>query len=152
MEGTNEDTLSDILDIIQADTEFIGDNDQQPHVEILEQPAKALRFRYECEGSAGSIFGVNSTSENKTFPSIRIVGYQGRAKVVVSCVTKNAPYRPHPHNIVGKERCNQGVCTVEIPSGNMIVSFSNLGIQCVKKKDIEEALRVRQELRVDPFE
>lgn len=41
-------------------------------VEITEQPAsKALRFRYECEGrSAGSIPGVNSTPENKTYPSI----------------------------------------------------------------------------------
>lgn len=51
------------------------DNDHvQPYVEILEQPAsKALRFRYECEGrSAGSIPGVNSTPENKTFPSIRV--------------------------------------------------------------------------------
>lgn len=71
--------------------------------------------------------------------------------VVVSCVTKDAPYRPHPHNLVGKEVCKQGVCTVEVPSGNMVVTFSNLGIQCVKKKDIEDALRVRQELRVDPF-
>jgi len=79
------------------------------------------------------------------------VGYKGRAMVVVSCVTKDAPYRPHPHNLVGKEVCKQGVCTVEIPSGNMVVTFSNLGIQCVKKKDIEEALRMRQELRVDPF-
>lgn len=45
-----------------------------PYVEIIEQPAsKALRFRYECEGrSAGSIPGVNSTPENKTFPSIRV--------------------------------------------------------------------------------
>ncbi|XP_011698131.1 PREDICTED: embryonic polarity protein dorsal-like isoform X1 [Wasmannia auropunctata] len=158
MEGFNEDIkLSDILDVIQAtDPESIvamDDHIQQPHVEILEQPAsKALRFRYECEGrSAGSIPGVNSTPENKTFPSIRIMGYQGRAMVVVSCVTKDLPYRPHPHNLVGKEVCKQGVCTVEIPSGNMVVTFSNLGIQCVKKKDIEEALRVRQELRVDPF-
>lgn len=45
-----------------------------PYVEIIEQPAsKALRFRYECEGrSAGSIPGINSTPENKTFPSIRV--------------------------------------------------------------------------------
>ncbi|XP_011173619.1 embryonic polarity protein dorsal [Solenopsis invicta] len=151
--------ISDIIDVIQTtdpdsmatiamDSEHI-----QPHVEILEQPAsKALRFRYECEGrSAGSIPGINSMPENKTFPSIRIMGYKGRAMVVVSCVTKDAPYRPHPHNLVGKEVCKQGVCTVEVPSGNMVVTFSNLGIQCVKKKDIEEALRVRQELRVDPF-
>lgn len=33
----------------------------------------------------------------------------------------------------------------------MSVSFSNLGIQCVKKRDIEEALRSREEIRVDPF-
>jgi hypothetical protein len=29
--------------------------------------------------------------------------------------------------------------------------FSNLGVQCVKKRDIEEALRTREEIRVDPF-
>ncbi|XP_018357417.1 PREDICTED: embryonic polarity protein dorsal isoform X1 [Trachymyrmex cornetzi] len=149
--------ISDIIDVIQTtDPDSMATivmDSEQPRVEILEQPAsKALRFRYECEGrSAGSIPGVNSTPENKTFPSIRIVGYKGRAMVVVSCVTKDAPYRPHPHNLVGKEVCKQGVCTVEIPSGNMVVTFSNLGIQCVKKKDIEEALRMRQELRVDPF-
>ena len=46
----------------------------KPYVEIVEQPAtKALRFRYKCEGrSAGSIPGVNSTPENKTFPTIRV--------------------------------------------------------------------------------
>lgn len=65
------------------------------YVKITEQPAsKALRFRYECEGrSAGSIPGVYSTPENKTYPSIQIVGYRGRAVVVVSCVTKDPPYR-----------------------------------------------------------
>lgn len=65
------------------------------YVKITEQPAsKSLRFRYECEGrSAGSIPGVCSTPENKTFPSIQVVGYKGRAVVVVSCVTKDAPYR-----------------------------------------------------------
>ena len=33
----------------------------------------------------------------------------------------------------------------------MICTFSNLGIQCVKKKDIEGALKLREEIRVDPF-
>jgi c-Rel proto-oncogene protein len=33
----------------------------------------------------------------------------------------------------------------------MRMVFSNLGIQCVKKRDIEEALRTREEIRVDPF-
>jgi len=45
-----------------------------PCIKIIEQPAsKALRFRYECEGrSAGSIPGVNSTTENKTYPTIQV--------------------------------------------------------------------------------
>lgn len=65
------------------------------YVKITEQPApKALRFRYECEGrSAGSIPGANSTADNKTYPSIQVVNYRGRAVVVVSCVTKEPPYR-----------------------------------------------------------
>ncbi|XP_012265400.2 embryonic polarity protein dorsal-like [Athalia rosae] len=130
-----------------------GNMKRVAYVKILEQPAsKALRFRYECEGrSAGSIPGVNSTPENKTFPSIRIEGYKGRAVVVVSCVTKDPPYKPHPHNLVGKEACRRGVCTVEIATESMTVTFANLGIQCVKKKDIEDALRVREEIRVDPY-
>jgi Rel/ankyrin family protein len=66
-----------------------------PYVEIVEQPApKALRFRYECEGrSAGSIPGINSTSETKTYPTIQVKNYVGRAVVVVSCVTKDMPYK-----------------------------------------------------------
>lgn len=71
--------------------------------------------------------------------------------MVVSCVTKDRPYRPHPHNLVGKEVCRRGVCTVEVSSENMTVSFDKLGIQCVKRKDIEDALKLREEIRVDPF-
>lgn len=73
-------TLLILVEVIQTTdpgsmTTIAMDSDHvQPYVEILEQPAsKALRFRYECEGrSAGSIPGINSTPENKTFPSIRV--------------------------------------------------------------------------------
>ncbi|XP_046473587.1 dorsal protein isoform X2 [Neodiprion pinetum] len=173
--------ISDVIEVIQTDPGFVdcqgeeqstfmmysgggvenvgmgsagsGGNRRQPYVNIIEQPAsKALRFRYECEGrSAGSIPGVNSTPENKTFPKIQVENHTGRAIVVVSCVTKDPPYRPHPHNLVGKESCDKGICTLQIPPESMTVTFSNLGIQCVKKKDIEEALKVREEIRVDPF-
>ncbi|XP_049868285.1 embryonic polarity protein dorsal isoform X2 [Pectinophora gossypiella] len=126
-----------------------------PFVRIVEQPAsKALRFRYECEGrSAGSIPGVNSTQDRKTFPTIEIVGHTGKAIVVVSCVTREEPYKPHPHNLVGRDRCSRGVCTqkIDVTPDNALVTFSNLGIQCVKRRDIADALRVREELRVDPF-
>ncbi|XP_031339181.1 embryonic polarity protein dorsal-like isoform X2 [Photinus pyralis] len=169
--GLTDDNLniSDVIEVIATDPDFEQSRSMfngvpevtrspamaqvRPRVRIIEQPAsKALRFRYECEGrSAGSIPGVSSTPENKTFPSIQIVGYQGRAVVVVSCVTKDSPHRPHPHNLVGREGCKKGVCTLEVSPETMSVTFSNLGIQCVKKKDIESALRVREEIRVDPF-
>ncbi|XP_067130525.1 putative transcription factor p65 homolog [Centruroides vittatus] len=125
----------------------------EPEVVILEQPApRTLRFRYECEGRlAGCITGINSTPENKTFPTIKIKNYKGAAAVIVSCVTKDPPYYPHPHNLVGKEGCKKGICSLEIKSADMVQSFTSLGIQCVKKKNIEASLNQREQLRVDPF-
>lgn len=123
-----------------------------PYVEIVEQPrARGLRFRYECEGrSAGSIPGETSTQERKTFPSIKIHNYNGPAVIVVSCVTKDEPYKPHPHNLVGKD-CKKGVCTLRIRDTN-VVTFPHLGIQCAKKKDVEGNLKQRQDINVDPFQ
>jgi len=133
--------------------------EQKPHVKILEQPAShKLRFRYQCEGrGAGALQGQSSTPDKKTFPKIQIVGYKGAAVVVVSCVTHDAdPPKAHPHNLVspasvGRDGCKKGVCTVNVNNEDMTVEFQHLGIQCVRKKDIGEALKQRQEIRVDPF-
>lgn len=123
-----------------------------PWVEIAEEPkARGLRFRYECEGrSAGSIPGESSTSEKKTYPTIKIHNYSGPAVIVVSCVTRDEPYKPHPHNLVGKD-CKKGVCTLKIRDTST-VSFPHLGIQCAKKKDVEGNLKMRQEINVDPYQ
>ncbi len=58
-------------------------------VEIVEKPeTNSMRFRYACEGdTAGSLLGVNSTDSEKTYPSIRILNYDGEAIVIASCVT-----------------------------------------------------------------
>lgn len=68
---------------------------KNPSVEIIEQPAShSMRFRYSCEGrSAGSIMGVNSTLDDKTFPAIRVLNYDGEAVVIVSCVSTEKPFR-----------------------------------------------------------
>lgn len=68
-----------------------------------------------------------------------------------SGVTKDAPYKAHPHNLVGKEGCKKGVCTVFISNADMTCTFTSLGIQCVKRKDVEESLRLRESIKVDPF-
>jgi len=133
--------------------------DQKPYVRILEQPAShKLRYRYQCEGrGAGALQGQTSNSDRKTFPKIQIVGYKGQAVVVVSCVTHDSdPPKAHPHNLVspasvGRDGCKKGVCTVNVNNDDMTVEFQHLGIQCVRKKDIPEALKQRQEIRVDPY-
>lgn len=66
-------------------------------------------------------------------------------------MTKDPPYRPHPHNLVGKEGCKKGVCTVVINNPDMVCSFTSLGIQCVKRKDVEDSLKLRESIKVDPF-
>lgn len=76
--------------------------------------------------------------------------------IVVSCVTveDNPLNRPkaHPHKLVGRaDTCKNGVCRVDLKGDNMTVSFPNLGIQCVRRKDVEASLTERQEARVDPF-
>merc|ERR1712123_140050 len=134
-------------------------NDQKPHLRIVEQPkSNALRFRYQCEGrGAGALQGQHSTSERKTFPKIQIVGYKGPAVVVVSCVAHDTELpRAHPHNLVspasvGRDGCKKGVCTMNVNCDDMMLEFQHLGIQCVRKKDIEESLKQRKEIRVDPY-
>jgi len=125
-----------------------------PFVKIIEQPAEnKLRFRYECEGrSAGALHGVNHSNENKTFPTIQVVGYKGPAVVVVSCVEDKPPHRTHPHNLVGKDgMCKKGVCSVDFNNPDMTVSFQNIGIQCVKRRDAPASLARREQIQVDPF-
>lgn len=34
--------------------------------------------------------------------------------VRVSCVTRDMPYMAHPHNLVGKDDCKNGIYSVEV--------------------------------------
>uniref|UniRef100_A0A1A9ZL74 RHD domain-containing protein n=1 Tax=Glossina pallidipes TaxID=7398 RepID=A0A1A9ZL74_GLOPL len=124
----------------------------KPYVRIVEQPtSKPMAFRYECAARAGgSIFGANSTLENKTYPSIEIVGYTGQAMVITSCVTKHPPYWPHPHKLVGPD-CHYGVCKKLFNTEQMPLAFKNLSIRHIKKKNFESVLAEREALRIDPF-
>ncbi|KAG8437863.1 hypothetical protein GDO86_008529 [Hymenochirus boettgeri] len=124
----------------------------QPFVEIIEQPKqRGMRFRYKCEGrSAGSIPGERSTDTTKTHPTVKINNYQGPARIRISLVTKDAPFKPHPHELVGKD-CKDGYYEAELSPDRNIHSFQNLGIQCVKKREVEEAIAHRIRTNNNPF-
>lgn len=123
-----------------------------PYIEIIEQPRqRGLRFRYECEGrSAGSIPGEHSTENNRTYPSIQIANYYGKGKVRITLVTKNDPYKPHPHDLVGKD-CRDGYYEAEFGQERRPLFFQNLGIRCVKKKEVKEAIISRIRAGINPF-
>ncbi|KAM6435051.1 transcription factor p65 isoform 2-T2 [Liasis olivaceus] len=123
-----------------------------PVVEIIEQPKqRGMRFRYQCEGRlAGSIPGERSTDTTKTHPTIKIHNYQGPGKVRISLVTKETPHRPHPHDLVGKD-CKEGYYEAELSPERSIHSFQNLGIQCVRKRDLDKAVAKRIETGNNPY-
>ncbi|XP_049996771.1 proto-oncogene c-Rel isoform X4 [Alexandromys fortis] len=123
-----------------------------PYVEIIEQPRqRGMRFRYKCEGrSAGSIPGEHSTDNNRTYPSIQIMNYYGKGKVRITLVTKNDPYKPHPHDLVGKD-CRDGYYEAEFGPERRPLFFQNLGIRCVKKKEVKDAIILRISAGINPF-
>ncbi|XP_053477476.1 proto-oncogene c-Rel isoform X3 [Ictalurus furcatus] len=124
----------------------------EPCVQIFEQPKqRGMRFRYKCEGrSAGSIPGERSSDNNRTYPSIQILNTCGRGKVRVSLVTKNEPYRPHPHDLVGKD-CKDGYYEAEFGPERRVIAFQNLGIQCVRRREVRDAIMQRVNRGLNPF-
>lgn len=74
--------------------EYRISTNSSPYVAIVEQPQQIFRFRYASEGrTAGALYGANSSLGNKTYPTIRLMNYCGSARVIVSCVTNDVPYR-----------------------------------------------------------
>ncbi|XP_040207073.1 proto-oncogene c-Rel [Rana temporaria] len=126
----------------------------EPSIEIFEQPRqRGMRFRYKCEGrSAGSILGERSTENNRSYPSIQLqnLGYGVKGKVRVTLVTKNEPYRPHPHDLVGKD-CRDGYYEIEFGADRRVLCFQNLGIQCVRRREVREAIHTRRNRNINPF-
>ncbi|KAM4729218.1 proto-oncogene c-Rel [Anableps anableps] len=124
----------------------------EPAVQIFEQPKqRGMRFRYKCEGrSAGSIPGEKSSDNNRTYPSLQILNYCGKGKVRVYLVTKNEPYRPHPHDLVGKD-CKDGFYEAEFGPDRRVIAFQNLGIQCVRRREVKDAILQRITRGINPF-
>ncbi|KAG7511894.1 proto-oncoprotein c-Rel [Solea senegalensis] len=124
----------------------------EPSVQIFEQPRqRGMRFRYKCEGrSAGSIPGEKSSDNNRTYPSLQILNYSGKGKVRVYLVTKNEPYRPHPHDLVGKD-CKDGFYEAEFGPDRRVIAFQNLGIQCVRRREVKDAIVQRITRGINPF-
>eukprot|EP00117_Sycon_ciliatum_P008440 scpid74006/ scgid11139/ Nuclear factor NF-kappa-B p105 subunit; Nuclear factor of kappa light polypeptide gene enhancer in B-cells 1; Nuclear factor NF-kappa-B p50 subunit len=130
-------------------TPYVQVDSSKAELTILEEPRqRGFRFRYSCEGpSHGGLPGETSEKNRKSYPTVQLRKYEGRAaRVVVSLVTQDDPPRPHAHSLVGRHVVN-GQCTVQIgPETNWMASFPNLGILHVTKKNVVKVLLERYAL------
>uniref|UniRef100_A0A669C856 Nuclear factor kappa B subunit 1 n=1 Tax=Oreochromis niloticus TaxID=8128 RepID=A0A669C856_ORENI len=103
-----------------------------------------FEFRYGCEGpSHGGLPGATSEKNRKTYPTVKICNYQGQARVVVQLVTAlTAVPHLHAHSLVGKQ-CDKGICIADLQSKDSTISFPNLGILHVTKKNVAKTLEER---------
>uniref|UniRef100_A0A673IYY9 Nuclear factor NF-kappa-B p105 subunit-like n=1 Tax=Sinocyclocheilus rhinocerous TaxID=307959 RepID=A0A673IYY9_9TELE len=115
-----------------------------PYLRIVEQPKqRGFRFRYGCEGpSHGGLPGASSEKNRKSYPQVKVCNYQGAARVVVQLVTNTAEPHIHAHSLVGKQ-CDKGICIVELLPKDSSISFPNLGILHVTKKNVSKVLEER---------
>uniref|UniRef100_A0A665UY41 Nuclear factor of kappa light polypeptide gene enhancer in B-cells 1 n=1 Tax=Echeneis naucrates TaxID=173247 RepID=A0A665UY41_ECHNA len=105
---------------------------------------RGFRFRYGCEGpSHGGLPGASSEKNRKTYPTIKICNYQGPARVVVQLVTALTSIpQLHAHSLVGKQ-CDKGICIADLQPKDSSISFPNLGILHVTKKNVAKTLEER---------
>ncbi|KAJ8281104.1 hypothetical protein GJAV_G00063560 [Gymnothorax javanicus] len=115
-----------------------------PYLQIIEQPKqRGFRFRYGCEGpSHGGLPGASSEKNRKSYPQVKICNYQGMARVVVQLVTFSKDTHLHAHSLVGKQ-CDKGICLAELQPKDSCISFPNLGILHVTKKNVSKTLEER---------
>nr|ABN58794.1 NF-kappa-B 1 p105 subunit [Siniperca chuatsi] len=116
-----------------------------PFLQIVEQPKqRGFRFRYGCEGpSHGGLPGASSEKNRKTYPTVKISNYQGPSRVVVQLVTALTPLpQLHAHSLVGKQ-CDKGICIADLQPKDSNISFPDLGILHVTKKNVAKTLEER---------
>ncbi|RUS85575.1 hypothetical protein EGW08_006658 [Elysia chlorotica] len=121
-----------------------GVSQGEPYVVITEQPQqRGFRFRYACEGgSHGGLQGTRSERSRKSYPTIKVENYTGALKVVVSLVTDEKTPRPHAHKLVGTN-CKNGYCSVEIKANSEPISFPNICISHVTRRNLIDVLTER---------
>ncbi|KAF7252806.1 Proto-oncogene c-Rel [Varanus komodoensis] len=101
-------------------------------------------------GSGECASGINAKAGQLAASQENIVNYFEKVKIRITLVTKNEPYRPHPHRLVGKD-CENGYHEAEFGPERRILTFQNLGIQCVKKRELKESIISRIGKKINPF-
>ncbi|XP_008216914.1 embryonic polarity protein dorsal-like isoform X2 [Nasonia vitripennis] len=117
----------------------------KPKIKIVVQPSNS-RFGYKDEQRASFIQG------SEAYPAIRIHNYRGPVTVIISCVTVDPPYKPHPCKLFnGNTMDKHGVCHIYVHRTKKQIHFKNLFVESVNVEDVVESLTERERKKVDPF-
>uniref|UniRef100_A0A8C6LKZ2 V-rel avian reticuloendotheliosis viral oncogene homolog B n=1 Tax=Nothobranchius furzeri TaxID=105023 RepID=A0A8C6LKZ2_NOTFU len=122
-----------LFPLSQCDNEPLAQILDKPRLVVVEEPKdRGMRFRYQCEGrSAGSILGASSTDSNKTQPTIEVHTW-----FLFLRWEFNISETVGKYFLYFVSSC----------------SFANLGIQCVKRKELDDSLQKRRNQNIDPFQ
>ncbi|XP_057298011.1 nuclear factor NF-kappa-B p105 subunit-like [Hydractinia symbiolongicarpus] len=129
----------------------------EPFLVIERQPKKrGYRFRYSSEGQThGGIPGEpdKSNDNRKVYPSLRLHGHNGQAKVVVTLVTAedNQPHL-HAHSLIVNKVMTKGFHVYEM-NGESSLELKSIAIQHVVKENLLSTLmdRILQTRFVETF-
>jgi nuclear factor NF-kappa-B p105 subunit len=128
----------------------------EPYLLITEQPVENFRFRYQSEmhGTHGQLLGRKKPNQKKTFPTVELRNYTGKAEIVCLLyqVNKNGPGPVHSHKLVVKQNDREisdpHIMKVSAQNGYASV-FQGMGIiHTVQKHSAEELLRKK----IDEYE
>ncbi|KAF5403011.1 hypothetical protein PHET_03432, partial [Paragonimus heterotremus] len=116
-------------------------------IRILEQPESQHRARYQTEGSRGAVKDRSGCG----FPTIQLIGWDGRASLQVFVAAEVGRPKPHPfyqaYLVAGKltkycvQTIREGVNVIEMPfpsSNNWKLSVECVGILKLRKSDVEQ--------------
>lgn len=119
----------------------------QPKLTIIEEPADKFRFRYSSEmhGTHGSLMGEHTKKNQKSYPQIRLEGYQGKA--VIRCTLYQEKLTnpcPHSHSLVirknDNDECDPHYFEVDGSKDFTTIKCQGMGIIHTAKKDIRDTL------------
>lgn len=68
---------------------------------------------------------------------------------MVSCVTENERLA-HPYKLVGKQ-CKDGIYKEIVDKKTKTVTFTDLAIESVVRKEFQQSLKLREQKKVNPF-
>lgn len=144
---------SQIIDQSEGKVSHLSPVPTKPRLIIIEQPADKFRFRYSSEmhGTHGSLMGENTRKNQKSYPQVKLEGYNGKAFIRCTLYQeKKTNPSPHSHSLVvrknDRDECDPHYFEVDGAANLTTIKCQGMGIIHTAKKEIIETLRTKLEV------